>query len=119
MPTPDQSSRKVQSGLLSLEVLSGPDTQTLQLQGELDLATAAIVETALGEALAGDSAKIVIDLSQLTFIDSTGIAILIAAMCSEGGREVRFVASRAPAVNRVLRLTGVEERMKLSGASDS
>ncbi len=56
-----------------------------------------------------------IDFSALSFIDSTGIAILVAAMGDEraAGR-LGFVLSEAPAVTRVLRLTGVEERMPLA-----
>lgn len=111
MISPDTQSFR--SGPLSLQVESGAGPKTLRLRGELDLATADIVRDALHDALAGGG-EIVVDLSQLAFIDSTGIAILIAAM-AEGDGLVRFVPSQAPAVTRVLRLTGVEERMQLLG----
>lgn len=93
----------------------GEDVVTVRLGGELDLSGAPGVEAAVEEAIADADRRLVIDFSGLTFIDSTGIAILVAAMGDEqaAGR-LGFVPSRAPAVTRVLRLTGVEERLPLA-----
>lgn len=109
MISPDAKSFR--SGPLSLRVESDQGARTLRLSGELDLATADVFRAAVDDALASDE-ELVIDLSALTFIDSTGIAILIAAI-TDGAEQTRFVPSQAPAVTRVLRLTGVEERMRL------
>jgi anti-sigma B factor antagonist len=101
-----------QTGPLSLEVESNDGLRTIRLAGELDLASAAPVEAAVEEGLADSGSRLVIDFSALTFIDSTGIAILVAAMGDErGAGRLGFVPSSAPAVTRVLQLTGVEERM--------
>jgi anti-anti-sigma factor len=100
----------------TLTVRSGLDggTQVISFSGELDLANAGIVEAELAAALATVDAQVVVDLSELEFIDSTGIALLVAALrrCDEG-RALRFVPSRHPAVNRVLTLTGVAARLPL------
>lgn len=104
------------SGLLSLQVESTATSSTLRVRGELDLATADIVREALREALANGHAEVIVDLSELVFIDSTGIAILIAAI-SAGDGVLRFVPSMAPGVSRVLRLTGVEARMTVADPS--
>lgn len=80
------------------------------MRGELDLATADVVREALREALADAREEVVVDLTELTFIDSTGIGILIAAVTEDNGA-LRFIPSEAPAVSRVLRLTGVEARL--------
>jgi anti-anti-sigma factor len=82
----------------------------LRVRGELDLATADIVREALRGALADGREEVVVDLTELVFIDSTGIGILIAAI-SESDGVLRFLPSRSAAVERVLRLTGVEARM--------
>jgi anti-sigma B factor antagonist len=101
-----------QAGPLSLEAESRGGLHTIKLGGELDLAGAAPVEAAVEEGLADSGTRLVIDFSRLTFIDSTGIAILVAAMGDErGAGRLGFVPSTAPAVTRVLQLTGVEERM--------
>jgi anti-sigma B factor antagonist len=105
--------RRFHSGLFSLESVLDGETRTLRLRGELDLATAPSLEGALSEAFDDGATALVLDLSALTFIDSTGIALLIGAIGREAaGTTVRFVPSQAPAVTRVLRLTGVEERMR-------
>ena len=115
--TTSSQGRRFESGLLSLESLLDGDTRTLRLSGELDLASAGILEEALEEALAGKG-RIVLDLRQLTFIDSTGIAILINTIeLAKQGRDIRFLASTAAAVTRVLALTGVQERLPLLDSS--
>jgi anti-anti-sigma factor len=91
------------------------DTRVLMLEGELDLANAGLLETELGEALGDGACRIVVDMRRLEFIDSTGIALLVAALGQDGdaGR-LRFVPSQTDAVTRVLQLTGVEERLPLA-----
>ncbi len=103
------------AGTLSLETKSEGELLTIKLGGELDLAAAPPVEAAVEAGLADSERQLVIDFSALSFIDSTGIAILVAAMSDErsAGR-LAFVPSTAPAVTRVLRLTGVEERLPLA-----
>jgi anti-anti-sigma factor len=103
------------AGPLSVETESSDGLRPIKLAGELDLAGAPPVEAAVEEGLADPETRLVIDLSALTFIDSTGIAILVAAMGDERGADrLGFVPSTAPAVTRVLQLTGVEERMPLA-----
>lgn len=106
-----RDSRENASSLL-LETADDGDARTLRLGGELDLAGAPALEAAIEEGLADAGRRLVIDFSALTFIDSTGIAILVAALGDEraAGR-LGFVPSTAPAVTRVLQLTGVEERL--------
>lgn len=106
---------KGEGSVLSLEAMREDGTVTLRLSGELDLAGAPELEAAIEDAMADADSRLVIDFSGLTFIDSTGIAILVAAMGDEraAGR-LAFVPSTAPAVTRVLKLTGVEERMPLA-----
>jgi anti-anti-sigma factor len=102
--------QNLRSGPLSLQIESTERRRTLRVRGELDLATAEIVREALGGALSDGREEVLVDLTELVFIDSTGIAVLIAAI-AEGDGVLKFVPSDAPAVSRVLRLTGVEARM--------
>jgi anti-anti-sigma factor len=56
-------------------------------------------------------------MRELEFIDSTGIALLVAALGhNSDGDRVRFIPSPAPAVARVLELTGLAERLPLAEA---
>lgn len=102
----------VRAGMLTIHTVSEGEARVIRLEGELDLANAGALEEVFDEALATDANRIVVDLGALTFIDSTGIALLVTTLALDGdaGR-LRFLLSEAPAVARVLKLTGVEERL--------
>ena len=51
----------------------------LQLEGEIDLHVSPRVETSLASIIASRPAHVVVDLSGVTFIDSSGLAALIRA----------------------------------------
>jgi anti-anti-sigma factor len=107
--------REIADGTLVVRTAKNGDTEVIALCGELDLANAGTAETALNASLEADDTQIVVDLSKLEFIDSTGIALLVAALNRNGSEaRVRFVPSSAPAVTRVLELTGLAERLPLA-----
>jgi anti-anti-sigma factor len=79
----------------------------VRITGELDLATS----PRLGEALAARApgARLVIDLSGCTFLDSSGVRVLsttATAAAEHGGRLELVVVD--PAIARVLAITGVD-----------
>lgn len=93
-----------------LSVRDEGDGRTLVLAGELDLATAHILESALdrhcGEHdVAGD---LTLDLSGLDFMDSTGIKLIIAAARRLEGRGCLILRSPASAIQRVLELVQID-----------
>jgi anti-sigma B factor antagonist len=106
----------IADGTLVVRTEKNDGTHTIALCGELDLANASTAEAALEESLDGGT-LVVVDMRELEFIDSTGIALLVAAL-GRGGDEtkVRFIPSTAPAVTRVLELTGLAERLPLADA---
>lgn len=114
--------RNVNAGQLKLRMAQYGETWMIQLGGELDLANTAALEQELDAALRNGNARVIVDMSELTFIDSTGIALLVTAAGGADGDgngegRVRFLRSRAAAVNRVLDLTGVAERLPFADAS--
>lgn len=95
---------------LTIEVKSAPDAHTVALSGEADLLGAPKLEAALKDACHGQAGLVVIDLSGLTFIDSSGLHALVAGheLCRARGQDLRIV--RGPAnVQRLFELTGVNE----------
>jgi anti-sigma B factor antagonist len=86
----------------------------LKLEGELDVATAPALEEAVALAFAGQPSSLVIDLSSLTFLDSTGIRVLVTAgrRAEEAGCSLVLLAPTAQ-VLRVLRLTGVDRLLAI------
>lgn len=86
----------------------GGDTQIFDLQGSLDIATSPTVRAALLDAAERGEHKIIVDLSRLDFIDSTGLGALIGSQrrAKENNGEVRLVA-REGQILRLLRITGL------------
>jgi anti-anti-sigma factor len=105
--------REVSDGTLVVRAEREGNAHRLALCGELDLANAATVEAELEAALADEEAEVIVDMRQLEFIDSTGIALLVATLSRDDAERprVRFIPSTAIAVTRVLDLTGVGERL--------
>ncbi|HEX3276940.1 MAG TPA: STAS domain-containing protein [Thermoleophilaceae bacterium] len=86
----------------------------MALMGELDLSSVAKVQEELRRIEANAPATLVVDLSKLTFLDSTGLRCIVTAdeRAREQGR--RIVIVRGPdAVQRVFAITRLEERLEI------
>jgi len=77
----------------------------LHLSGELDLASAPILEDAIAR-VARPGATVEVDLTRLTFIDSSGIKVLCHALGGLGDGRL-IVRNPTRAVRRTLELTGL------------
>lgn len=83
---------------------------TISLAGELDLATAGEVQRELERVEATDARRIVLDLSELTFMDSTGVRLVVSANARSRDGDGRLELVRGPHnVQRVFELCGVVE----------
>lgn len=81
---------------------------TICLEGELDLASAGDLEDELVRAEQTDVESIIVDLSGLRFIDSTGVHVLIGARARSIEDSSRLALLRGPpAIQRVFELTGI------------
>ncbi|MGH2878053.1 MAG: STAS domain-containing protein [Solirubrobacteraceae bacterium] len=96
----------------SLEVASAADdgAVTVTLRGELDLASVVALQERLTAVEQGAPALIVLDLSELSFIDSSGLRALLLAeeRARQGGRELRLTQG-SDAVQRVFEMTGTRD----------
>jgi anti-sigma B factor antagonist len=109
----DDDSRTIDAGVLKLESERDGETHRLTLRGEFDLSGATAFDEEMKRIEAGDSTEIVIDLSTLDFMDSTGLRLLLEAdMRSRTDSDrVRYVRPHGE-VARLLHLTRVDERLK-------
>lgn len=84
--------------------------QIFALRGSLDIATAATVRAALVDAISTADRGVIVDLTAVDFLDSTGLSTLIGAhkRASErtDGASIRLVAQEGP-ILRLLRITGL------------
>lgn len=106
---PSRAEQVIDLGVLTLRSAREGDVHTISLSGELDLATADDVQRELERIEATDAASIVLDLSGLTFMDSTGVRLLVTAHARSRADANRLSLLRgAPVVQRVLELSGVD-----------
>jgi len=90
------------------------------LVGELDLSTVAKVQEELRRVEASSPATLVVDLSKLTFLDSTGLRCIVTADERARAEGRRIVIVRGPdAVQRVFTITRLEERLEMVDDVDS
>jgi anti-sigma B factor antagonist len=99
------------------EVLAISRTQhgaavVLSVAGELDVLTGSLLRRALSESLSDPAAELVIvDLTQVTFMSSTGIAVLVDANweAEQRSKPLRVVVDHTTQVVRVLQTTGIQD----------
>jgi anti-sigma B factor antagonist len=82
----------------------------IRLSGELDMVSVERVRAVIDEALASENERLVFDVSELEFMDSSGIALLISVT-----RKVPAVEVRDPTatVRRIIELTGLTEILRM------
>ena len=84
------------------------------LAGELDLSTVAKVQEELRRVEANAPATLVVDLSKLTFLDSTGLRCIVTADERARAEGRRIVIVRGPdAVQRVFTITRLDDRLEM------
>jgi len=91
---------------LTVSELDG-DT-VVRAAGELDVNTAPELREQLARLIAEDARQIVIDLTEVSFVDSTALSVLVSALKrlrqADGDLEL---ASPNPSVRRVFEITGL------------
>jgi anti-sigma B factor antagonist len=76
--------------------------------GELDIATAPQLEQALVEATSGPASELVLDLRELTFMDSTGLRALAQAnLKAEQAGTALAIWRGSRQIERVLEISGL------------
>ena len=96
---------------LDIHIDHDGDRAVVTVRGEIDLYTAPQLEDVLrGASSASDAPLVIVDLSGVRFMDSTGLGALVRArqrILDLGGRLT--VASPSPQVRRLLDITGLAE----------
>jgi anti-sigma B factor antagonist len=86
------------------------DVVVVSVAGELDMATAPGLQDQITDLLEKGRSRLVFDLSELSFCDSTGLSVFVRARNSadEAGGVVRLAAPRR-GVLRILEVSGLVE----------
>lgn len=98
--------------IIELNVNSRPDGDAtlISVSGEVDLSTTPLLRSALVEHLDAGRKSLVLDLSEVGFLDSTGLGMLVSLhrRANDEGGSLRLTSVQRP-VRRVLQITGLEE----------
>jgi anti-anti-sigma factor len=89
---------------LKIETVERDGALVLVVEGELDITTSHLLDDALAQALATDASGVVIDLLAVSFIDSTGLHVLIRH-AEEGHGRLRLTKG-SPQAQRLFELSG-------------
>jgi len=111
--------RRPPIGLAVEQIARDQDHHTLSLSGELDIASVPLLEAAVERTLAEPTKSLTLDLSELMFIDSTGLAAIVLASKRCEGHGHDFSLIRGPAaVQRLFELTGLVDALPFRDASE-
>jgi anti-sigma B factor antagonist len=84
------------------------DAVVVRLAGELDLYNAADARAAIGEAAGQKPERVVVDLSQVTFIDSTGLGVFVEGRTKLENRRALLLAAAQIETRRALEISGLD-----------
>lgn len=110
----DAMSQRVIAYPLDLAALPHGEDVVVTVRGEVDVVTAPQLRSFLFDAVAG-ARHLVLDLSDLEFIDAAGLSVLVATQRRLARRGSKVVLRSPPAITRrVLQVTGLERLFSLS-----
>lgn len=106
------SSSQLDPSALLISVHPQRDAVRVAPRGELDLCSAAALQAQLDELRAAGFAHVVLDLRELTFMDSSGVRLIFREdrLARSAGHRFSLIAGN-PQVQRVLSICGLVERL--------
>jgi anti-anti-sigma factor len=106
-------------GRLSIHSVDREERHTIVLKGELDMASAPLLESALSDACSAEAPKdLVLDMSGVEFIDSSGLKAILHGklLCDSRERAFSLTPATQPA-QRVFEATGLVDRLRFRRTS--
>jgi anti-anti-sigma factor len=106
------------SQLAEVVAVDRAETRVVQVRGEIDLSNARDLLDEIGDAVRSGATIITVDLSAVTFLDSSGIAMLfqLRQRIAYSRQELRLVVPPGSPIRRVLELTGVPQVIPVQDA---
>jgi anti-anti-sigma factor len=99
---------------LRIDVRTAPDRVVLELHGELDLLGAPLLQQRIEQGDIGKRPILVLDLSDMQFVDSAGLRVILSAHEGARQRGQEFALTKgSKQVQRLLSIAGVDERLRI------
>ena len=100
------------------EVVEQDGAVVVRLAGELDLYNAEVVREALAEAAGREPERLVVDLGEVSFLDSTALGVLIEARGKLSNRRSFLLAAPGLEARRALEVSGLDRHFELHETVD-
>ena len=124
MKVPTRSARHVTPGasqrfIVATEQLDG-GVPVVSVIGEVDLATAPVLERTLRDAAEHRTGEVIVDLTRCSFLDSRGLTALLATRkrLAHSDRSLGLVLSN-PNVLRIFEITGFDQIFEIYPSLDA
>jgi anti-anti-sigma factor len=99
---------------LRVRTTCSSELAVLHLEGELDLATGATLEEEARSREIAAARKLLLDLRELRFLDSTGLRTILLIRDAAAQRGQDFAVTEGqPQVRRLLAITGVGDQLRV------
>jgi anti-anti-sigma factor len=99
-------------GRLRIQTTVSGNRHVVVLNGELDVASAPVLEATVAEACAGGAGEIVLDMGGVEFIDSSGLSAIVRGklLCEEQQCDYCLTPAQRP-VQGVFEVAGIADRL--------
>lgn len=103
------------SELANVTATDHEGARLLSVSGEIDLSNVDTVAAAISDAIPSDASLVIVDLSETTYLDSTGLAMLFRFSERLGyvRQELRLVVPPDSPIRRVLELTNLDRVIRV------
>ena len=96
--------------LLRVDVHEGPDHTLVSASGEIDASTAHLVADAVTASLRSGERLVLLDFAEVTFIDSTGLGVLVKAHRTAESTHAQFaVVHPTRHTRKLMRVLGLDQ----------
>jgi anti-sigma B factor antagonist len=98
---------------LGITHFAGPGYRGCRFVGEVDFVSAGPLQATLTSMVLPGGGTVVADLSEVSFIDSSGLGALVQCYRTAAERDTRLVVVASAPVRRLLRVTGLDTVLKI------
>lgn len=103
---------------ITVQVTTAAGLTIVAACGEIDIASAPVLRAAIDTVVKNGSRQLIVDLGGVTFMDSTGLNLLIGVVRELGTGSLGVVASQ-PNVRRVFAVSGIDTVMPVFDSVDA
>ena len=96
------------------QIAFAKNQEVLPLQGEIDLHVSPRIAASLHEMIAKKPSQLLVDLSLVTYVDSSGLAVLIEAMQSIAQQGGKFgIVGMQPTVRSIFEISRLDQVFRI------